>query len=70
MHSYDSKNELVPEYILVPLMSTCSDFQNEISQLQHIGNQINVMVMTTPKYLVRELNTHGETQNLCTKKSH
>ena len=50
LHAWDSDEECIPEYSLVDLMKSCTDFMEELSQLEAIGENLGVKVITTTKY--------------------
>ena len=46
----DDRGKLVKEFSLTYMMGSCPDFQNEVCQLAHIGNELGVRVIITTKY--------------------
>ena len=46
----DEKGDLMKEFSLLYMMGSCPDFQNEVCQLAHIGNELGVRVIITTKY--------------------
>jgi len=50
MRAEDADGNLIPELSLVHMMETCTDFVNETSQLEHVGNSLGMRVIITTKY--------------------
>ena len=46
----DDNNEMVEEFSLEHLMSECTDFVNEVSQLEYVCEQLGVRALFTTKY--------------------
>ena len=46
----DGDGTIVPELSLQHLLENCTDFANEISQLEHVGKSLGVRVLITTKY--------------------
>jgi len=50
LHAFDVDKKIIPKYSLLSLMSSCTDFKEEVSQLEHIANKLGVTVLTTTKF--------------------
>ena len=46
----DGDGTVIPELSLQHLLENCTDFANEISQLEHVGKSLGVRVLITTKY--------------------
>ena len=66
----DDNNEMAEELSLEHLMSGCTDFINEVSQLGYVCEQFGVKALFTTKYqaemAVRQLNILGHTAKIYT----
>ena len=47
---YDNEGNLVKEFSLQYLLGQCADFQNEVSQLEFVCEQLGATALITPKY--------------------
>ena len=47
---YDNEDNLVKEFSLQYLLGQCADFQNEVSQLEFVCEQLGATALITPKY--------------------
>ena len=46
----DDAGVLIPEFSLAHMMESCTDFQNEMSQLEFICHKLGCKVLITTKY--------------------
>ena len=46
----DKDEVFIPGSSLKDLLASCSDFKNELSLMQHLGNELGVRIASTPKY--------------------
>ena len=46
----DKDGVIIPEYSLIHLMETCTDFANEVSQLEHVCERIGAKALITTKF--------------------
>jgi hypothetical protein len=55
-------------------MASCLDFAEEVTALQHVGNELGVSVLITPKFMPRwqakVSNTVGEFNKMFTAECH
>jgi hypothetical protein len=46
----DCDDAIIPGSSLKDLLASCTDFKNELSLMQHLGNDLGVHIASTPKY--------------------
>ena len=46
----ESYGTLIPELLLIHMMDTCTDFENEVSQIEHVSQGLGTRVIITMEY--------------------